>query len=103
MGKRIVFQQMGQLIILKNEVYITMYKVELEMYRRNKTTKFLDGNVGDKIWKPESYKDFLERKQKVWMIKIFAKIEFGKNLKLLFSEELFKNEKSTHSLEYKLH
>ena len=37
------------------------------------------------------------------MIKIFAKIEFGKNLKLLFSEELFKNEKSTHSLEYKLH
>ena len=42
-----------------------MYKVELEMYRRNKTTKFLDGNVGDKIWKPESYKDFLERKQKV--------------------------------------
>ena len=26
-----------------------MYKVELEMYHRNKTTKFLDGNIGNKI------------------------------------------------------
>lgn len=66
-----------------------MYKVELEMYHRNKTTKFLDGNIGNKICKPELHKDFLERKQKVWMMKTFVRIEFGQNLKLLFSEDTF--------------
>lgn len=53
------------------------------MYHRNKTTKFLDGNIGNKICKPELHKDFLERKQKVWMMKTFVKIKFGENLKLL--------------------
>ena len=95
---------MGQLIISnKNEVYITLYKVKLEMYHRTKTTKFLDENIGDKICKLGLYKDFLERKQKVWVIKTFVKIELSQNLKLLFSGDTLKNEKSTHSLEYKLH
>lgn len=53
------------------------------MYHRNKITKFVDGNIGNKICKPELHKDFLERKQKVWMMKTFVNIEFGQNLKLL--------------------
>ena len=46
-----------------------MYKVELEMYHRNKTTKFLDGNIGNKICKPELHKDFLNKNKKICTVK----------------------------------